>query len=61
MLYVSPTLRLALGRSAVELTPRQGLSLAERLIRVSTRRMVEEEAALPCKPVRADRRKTAAR
>jgi hypothetical protein len=41
---VSDDLTIAIGRSTARLTPSQGLSLAERLARVSFRRACAEEA-----------------
>ena len=43
-LSVSRALRVAIGPQAVELTPRQGLRLAEELARKSLRRAMEEAA-----------------
>ena len=40
-----PTLRLAIGDVAIDLTPRQGLRLAEALTRASFRRVAEEAVA----------------
>jgi hypothetical protein len=40
---VASDLTLVVGEQAVRLTPSEGLRLAERLIRRSTARMVEEE------------------
>ena len=40
---VTNDLRLVVGNEAVRLTPTEGFRLAERLIRRSTARMVEEE------------------
>jgi hypothetical protein len=47
LIQLSRELRLTIGASAVDLTPREGLRFAERLIRASTRRMVEEEITVP--------------
>jgi len=43
---VSNDLTLVVGNEAVRLTPTEGFRLAERLIRRSTARMVEEEIGL---------------
>lgn len=43
-LDIAPDLRLTIGNSSVQVTPRHGLRLAESLIRVSTRAIVREEA-----------------
>ena len=56
-----PDLRVAIGRDRVAITPREGLRFAEKLIRASTRRMVEEEAAAPVRKPRADARKGSVR
>lgn len=42
---VANDLTLVVGDEAVKLTPAEGLSLAERLIRRSTVRMIDEELA----------------
>jgi hypothetical protein len=46
-------LTLRLGCAAVTLSPRQGLHLAEELIRKSTRRMMVEEAFVAPQPRRS--------
>jgi hypothetical protein len=43
---VANDLTLVVGNEAVRLTPTEGFRLAERLIRRSTARMVEEEVGL---------------
>ena len=43
---VTNDLTLVVGNQAVRLTPTEGFRLAERLIRRSTARMVEEEVGL---------------
>jgi hypothetical protein len=43
---VANDLTLVVGNEAVRLTPTEGFRLAERLIRRSTARMVEEEVSL---------------
>jgi hypothetical protein len=46
LLRLSRELHLTVGDSSTALTPREGLRFAERLIRTSMRRMIEEEVAL---------------
>ncbi len=48
--HVSDDLTLRIGASAVRLTPSQGFQLAERLIRQSTVRIIEEETAVAGSP-----------
>jgi hypothetical protein len=47
---VANDLTLVVGNEAVRLTPTEGFRLAERLIRRSTARMVEEEVSLGSAP-----------
>ena len=47
---VANDLTLVVGNEAVRLTPTEGFTLAERLIRRSTARMVEEEVGLKSAP-----------
>jgi hypothetical protein len=50
-LDIGPDLNLRIGESAVRVTPRQGLRLAESLLRVAARRLAEEEVAKVISPV----------
>lgn len=43
-LSISPTLAVRIGDAATQLTPRQGLAIAEDLTRKSFRRVMAEEA-----------------
>jgi hypothetical protein len=45
-IVVANDLTLVVGHEAVRLTPAEGFTLAERLIRRSTARMVEEEVEM---------------
>jgi hypothetical protein len=49
---VAKDLTVVIGDEAVRLTPTEGFRLAERLIRRSTARMVEEEIGLGSSPKR---------
>ncbi len=44
-LRIGDDLRLQIGTEVVQLRPDEGLRVVERMLRVSTRRMVAEEAA----------------
>ena len=53
---VANDLTLVVGNEAVRLTPSEGFRLAERLIRRSTARMVEEEVSIASTDTRAPQR-----
>jgi hypothetical protein len=54
-IHIEAGLAVRIGGQRVPLTPSQGLRLAERLIRVSTRKMMAEEAVRPLRRTRMPR------